>query len=47
LTDVIKHSIPLVPDFKPKRLRAYRVSERQTDKHRKCWTTELFDLLVA
>jgi len=28
LTDVIKHSIPLVPGFKPKRLHAYRVPER-------------------
>ena len=28
LTDVIKHSIPLVPGFKPKRLHAYRVQER-------------------
>jgi len=26
--DVIKHSIPLVPGFKPKRLHAYRVPER-------------------
>jgi len=28
LTDVIKHSIPLVPGFKPKRLHAYRGPER-------------------
>jgi len=28
LTDVIKHSIPLIPGFKPKRLHAYRVAER-------------------
>ena len=28
LTDVITHSIPLVPGFKPKRLHAYRVPER-------------------
>ena len=28
LTDVTKHSIPLVPGFKPKSLHAYRVPER-------------------
>ena len=28
LTDVIKHSIHLVPGFKPKRLHAYRIPER-------------------
>jgi len=28
LTDVIKHSIPLLPGFRPKRLHAYRVPER-------------------
>jgi len=28
LTDVTKHSIPLVSGFKPKRLHAYRVRER-------------------
>ena len=28
LTDVITHSIPLVPGLKPKRLHAYRVPER-------------------